>query len=84
MLRLASSGLIREVTHDVGTLLKVPTKIGTAEQLQIVCEAGPTGFGLQRALTAGSLPRRLPAMAPGATPIAPGLSGRITASAWPS
>ena len=28
------------------------TKIGSAEQLHLVYEAGPTGFGLQRALSA--------------------------------
>ena len=43
-------GLIGKVTHDVNKLLKVLAKIGTAEQLHIVYEAGPTGFGLQRAL----------------------------------
>ena len=42
--------LIGKVTHDVNKLLKVLGKIGTAEQLHIVYEAGPTGFGLQRAL----------------------------------
>ena len=41
---------IGKVTHDVNKLLKVLGKIGTAEQLHIVYEAGPTGFGLQRAL----------------------------------
>ena len=42
--------LIGKVTHDVNKLLKVLTKIGSSEQLHIVYEAGPTGFGLQRAL----------------------------------
>jgi len=42
--------LIGKVTHDLNKLLKVLTKIGSAEQLHIVYEAGPTGFGLQRAL----------------------------------
>jgi transposase len=46
----APARLIGKVTHDVGKLLKVLAKIGTAEQLHIVYEAGPTGFGLQRAL----------------------------------
>jgi transposase len=44
--------LIGKVTHDVNKLLKVLAKIGTAEQLHLVYEAGPTGFGLQRALKA--------------------------------
>ncbi|MDM0084579.1 hypothetical protein QTI17_28660 [Variovorax sp. J31P179] len=46
----ASGRLIGKVTHDVNKLLKVLAKVGTAEQLHIVYEAGPTGFGLQRAL----------------------------------
>ena len=44
--------LIGKVMHDVPKLLKVLTRIGTAEQLHLVYEAGPTGFGLQRALAA--------------------------------
>ena len=48
----APGRLIGKVTHDVNKLLKVLAKIGTAEQLHIVYEAGPTGFGLQRALKA--------------------------------
>jgi len=43
---------IGKVVHDVAQLLKVLAKIGTAEQLHIVYEAGPTGFGLQRVLKA--------------------------------
>jgi len=42
--------LIGKVTLDVNKLFKVLTKIGNADQLHIVYEAGPTGFGLQRAL----------------------------------
>ena len=48
----APGRLIGKVTHDLSKLLKVLAKIGTAEQLHIVYEAGPTGFGLQRALVA--------------------------------
>jgi transposase len=46
----APARLIGKITHDVNKLLKVLAKIGTAEQLHLVYEAGPTGFGLQRAL----------------------------------
>ncbi|MDN8613702.1 IS110 family transposase [Variovorax ginsengisoli] len=46
----APARLIGKVTHDLNKLLKVLAKIGSAEQLHIVYEAGPTGFGLQRAL----------------------------------
>jgi transposase len=38
--------------HDVQRLLTVLAKIGPADLLHILYEAGPTGFGLQRALTA--------------------------------
>ena len=48
----APGRLIGKVPHDVPKLLKVLGKVGTAEQLHIVYEAGPTGFGLQRALKA--------------------------------
>ena len=44
--------LIGKVVHDVPKLLKVLAKLGSVEELHIVYEAGPTGFGLQRALTA--------------------------------
>ena len=46
----APARLIGKVTHDLNKLLKVLTKLGSAEELHIVYEAGPTGFGLQRAL----------------------------------
>ena len=48
----APGRLIGKVTHDVNKLLKVLAKVGTTQQLHIVYEAGPTGFGLQRALKA--------------------------------
>jgi len=37
--------------HDVGKLLKQLARWGTPEQLHVVYEAGPTGYGLQRELT---------------------------------
>ena len=48
----APARLIGKVAHDVPKLLKVLGKVGTAEQLHIVYDAGPTGFGLQRSLQA--------------------------------
>lgn len=42
--------LMGKVVHDVARLLKVLAKIGAAQDLHVVYEAGPTGFGLQRAL----------------------------------
>ena len=35
--------LIGKVTHDVNKLLKALARIGSAEQLHLVSEAGPTG-----------------------------------------
>lgn len=43
--------LIGKVAHDVPKLLKALAKLGAVEDLHIVYEAGPTGYGLQRALT---------------------------------
>ncbi len=48
----APGRLIGKVPHDVSKLLKVLAKVGPAGQLHVVYEAGPTGFGLQRALAA--------------------------------
>jgi len=42
--------LVGKVVHDVPKLLKMLAKIGSIERLHLVYEAGPTGFGLQRAL----------------------------------
>jgi transposase len=39
------------IAHDVGKLRKVLARYGDAQQVQVVYEAGPTGYGLQRALT---------------------------------
>lgn len=44
--------LVGKVVHDVPKLLKVLAKIGTVDDLHIVYEAGPTGYGLHRALGA--------------------------------
>ena len=40
-----------KVPHNVSKLLKLLGKQGSAEQLHLVYEAGPTGFGLQRRLS---------------------------------
>jgi transposase len=47
----APARLIGKLAHDLNKLVKVLAKIGKPEELHIVYEAGPTGFGLQRALT---------------------------------
>ena len=44
--------LVGKVIHDVSKLIKLLGKIGPADQLHLVYEAGPTGFGLQRTLNA--------------------------------
>jgi len=48
----APGRLIGKVTHGVTKLLKALAKVRPTEQLHIVYEAGPTGFGLLRALRA--------------------------------
>lgn len=44
--------VVGKLVHDVNKLLKVLDKIGPPPCLHVVYEAGPTGFGLQRALQA--------------------------------
>ncbi len=44
--------LIGTLAHDVKRLLKALGKLGEPEQVHVVYEAGPTGYGLQRALSA--------------------------------
>ncbi len=44
--------LIGKVAHELPKLLKVLARMGAPQQLHLVYEAGPTGYGLQRALTA--------------------------------
>jgi transposase len=48
----AQGRVIGKTAHDVSKLLKMLHKLGGPEQLHIVYEAGPTGYGLQRALQA--------------------------------
>ena len=48
----AAGRLVGKIAHDIGTLTKLLSRIGRTEQLHLVYEAGPTGYGLQRALTA--------------------------------
>lgn len=43
---------IGTLVHDVDKLVKMLAKLGQPEQLHVVYEAGPTGYGLQRALSA--------------------------------
>ena len=40
--------LIGKVTHDVNKLLKALARIGSAEQLRLAYEAGPTGSNYTR------------------------------------
>ncbi len=48
----APARVIGTLSHDVNKLLKTLDKLGGPEQVHVVYEAGPTGFGLQRALAA--------------------------------
>jgi transposase len=42
--------LIGSIAHDVAKLVKLLARYGEPGQVQVVYEAGPTGYGLQRAL----------------------------------
>ena len=62
--------VVGKVVHDVPKLLKVLAKLGSADGLHIVYEAGPTGYGLQRALAARGYACEV--IAPSKTPRQPG------------
>jgi transposase len=44
--------VLGKIAHDINKLLKMLAKVGAAAQVHVVYEAGPTGYGLQRALQA--------------------------------
>jgi transposase len=46
----AAARLVGTIAHDVGKLLKVLSRYGEPGAVEVVYEAGPTGYGLQRAL----------------------------------
>lgn len=46
----APARLVGNISHDVGKLRKVLTRYGDPQQVHVVYEAGPTGYGLQREL----------------------------------
>jgi len=46
----APARLMGSIAHDVGKLRKVLARMGAPGQVQVVYEAGPTGYGLQREL----------------------------------
>ena len=48
----AAGRFLGTIAHDVGKLLKALRKLGQPGQVHVVYEAGPTGYGLQRALEA--------------------------------
>jgi transposase len=47
----APARLVGSIAHDVGKLRKVLARYGDPGAVQVVYEAGPTGYGLQRELT---------------------------------
>ncbi len=49
--RLAAR-LAGRMAHDVPKMTKAPAKLGAPSEVEVVYEAGPTGYGLQRALLA--------------------------------
>jgi transposase len=48
----APGRVVGQVAHDVPKLLKQLSKLGKPAEVHVVYEAGPTGYGLQRALAA--------------------------------
>jgi transposase len=48
----APGRVIGKIAHDVNKLVKLLNKLGEPQQLHLVYEAGPTGYGLQRELSA--------------------------------
>lgn len=48
--------LVGSIAHEVGKLLKVLLRYGAPAQVQVVYEAGPTGYGLQRELARRGYP----------------------------
>jgi transposase len=46
----APARLVGSMAHDVGKLIKLLARYATPAQVQVVYEAGPTGYGLQREL----------------------------------
>ena len=44
--------VVSKLAHDVNKLLRMLAKLGPPQGLHVVYEAGPTGYGLQRALQA--------------------------------
>ncbi|MBN9425503.1 MAG: IS110 family transposase [Burkholderiales bacterium] len=62
--------LIGQIAHDVPKLLKALAKLGQPTEVQVVYEAGPTGYGLQRALAAKGY--RCEVIAPSLIPKRPG------------
>ena len=62
--------LVSKIAHDVPTLVKQLNKLGTPNQLHIVYEAGPTGFGLARSLLSKDYSCEV--IAPSKTPRRPG------------
>ena len=62
--------VVGKLPHDVNKLLKVLAKLGQPSQVHVVYEAGPTGYGLQRALSAHGY--QCEVIAPSQTPRRPG------------
>ena len=48
----SAARVVGKLVHDVPKLVKVLDKVGPPARLQVVYEAGPTGYGLLRALRA--------------------------------
>ena len=58
------------IAHDLNKLLKLLARLGQPQELHVVYEAGPTGYGLQRALSERGYPCEM--IAPTSVPKAAG------------
>jgi len=61
---------VATISHDVPRIIKRLLMLGSAESLRVAYEAGPTGFGLHRALRAAGI--HCEVIAPSKTPVRPG------------
>lgn len=55
----APARLIGNMAHDVGKLMKLLARYGEPATVQVVYEAGPTGYGLQRELARRGYPAQV-------------------------
>ena len=73
---------VGRIAHDVAKLLKLLKPYGDSQYVHVVYEAGPTGYGLQRALAKRGY--RCQVIAPSLVPKRCGRSGEDRSARWPA